>query len=136
MPGLSLNPRMNRTHPLIWVFESLEDDPRYVHKKLFNMETAYLDGLLYLGVVNGQEPWNGLVACTSYDRHAALLSEFPQLSSHKVLGKWLYISQNHPEFEAVALRLANAARARDPRLGVEPKPRRRPAARQKKAEIG
>jgi len=53
------------------------------------------------------------------------LTQYPQLVSHEVLGKWLYISQAHPEFESVAVDLAMMVRRRDPRLGVESKARMR-----------
>jgi|HubBroStandDraft_1064217.scaffolds.fasta_scaffold279929_1 hypothetical protein len=108
-------------NPLLWVFESLEDDPRFVLRKLFSFDAAYLDGRLYLAVAGGKEPWNGMMVCTSREHHASIRSQFPQLVSHQVLGKWLYLSQSHPEFESVAVELAAMARKRDPRLGVESK---------------
>jgi len=52
-------------------------------------------------------------------------AQFPQLVSHQVLGKWLYISQTHGEFESVAMDMARLAHRRDPRLGVESKVRMR-----------
>jgi hypothetical protein len=112
-------------NPLLWVFESLEDDPRFFLRKLFSFDAAYLDERLYLAVAGGKEPWNGLMVCTSRQHHAALRSQFPQLVAHKVLGKWLYLSQSHPEFETTAADLAAMARKRDPRLGVESKVRMR-----------
>ncbi len=59
------------------------------------------------------------MACTFREHHASLRAEFPALAPHKVLGKWLYIPQLHPEFETVATGLVELARRRDPRLGVE-----------------
>jgi hypothetical protein len=112
-------------NPLLWVFEPLEDDPRFFLRKLFSFDAAYLDGRLYLAVAGGKEPWNGLMVCTSREHHAALRSQFPQLASHKELGKWLYLSQSHPEFETIAAELAAMARKRDPRLGVDSKVRMR-----------
>ena len=117
--------KIKQKNPLLWVFESLEDDPRFFLRKLFSFDAAYLDGRLYLAVAGGKEPWNGLMVCTSREHHAAIRSQFPQLVSHKVLGKWLYLSQSHPEFETVAVELAAMARKRDPRLGVESKVRMR-----------
>ena len=64
-----------------------------------------------------------------FSTSAALLKRLPQLRVHSVLGKWLYISQTHADFEAVALEVAEMARRRDPLLGVEPKPRKRSAKR-------
>ena len=117
--------KIKQKNPLLWVFEPLEDDPRFVLRKLFSFDAAYLDGRLYLAVAGGKEPWNGMMVCTSREHHPSLLGQFPQLVSHKVLGKWLYLSQSHPEFETVAQELAAMARRRDPRLGVESKMRQR-----------
>ena len=131
MLSVDLRPRLKGAHPLVWVFEALENDPGYELRRMFNLRAAYLDGLIYLAVAQGEEPWNGLVVCTSHDCHADLQRDFPELVAHAVLGKWLYLSQNHPEFESTAQKLARAALERDPRLGVEPKPRRSRAAKKK-----
>jgi hypothetical protein len=119
------NSRIKPRNPLLWIFEPLEDDTRLIRKKLFSFDAVYLDGLLYLAVSNGKEPWNGLLVCTSYEHHAALTAQFPQLVSHPVLGKWLYLSQLHADFESIAPELVELALKRDPRLGVEPKPKRK-----------
>jgi hypothetical protein len=116
-----MNRKAKSKNALLWLFEPLEDDPRYLRRKLFSFDAAYLDGRLFLAVNDGIEPWNGMMVCTSRDRHAALIAEFPQLASHQVLGKWLYISQAHAEFESVAQELVSLARRRDPRLGIEPR---------------
>lgn len=117
--------RVKPKNPLLWIFESLEDDPRFFLRKLFSFDAAHLDNRLYLAVAGGKEPWNGLLVCTSREYHASIRKQFPQLVPHKVLGKWLYISQAHEEFESVALDLAALARKRDPRLGIESKARMR-----------
>ena len=111
--------RVKIRNPLLWIFEPLEDDPRFFTRKLFSFDAAHLDNRLYLAVATGEEPWNGLLVCTSREHHVSILSQFPELVSHPVLGKWLYLSQTHPEFESVATELAFLARKRDPRLGVE-----------------
>ena len=114
---MKLKPR--RPNTLLWLFEPLQDDPRFLRQRFFNLDAAYLDGRLVLAVKDGKEPWNGILACTSHNHHAALQSQFPQLKPHAVLGKWLYLSQTHPEFETVAQDLVLLARRRDPRLGIE-----------------
>jgi len=116
-----MKPKTKPRNPLLWVFDPLEDDPRYVRRKLFSFDAAYLDGRLYLAVSAGNEPWNGLLVCTAREHHLSLRAQFPQLVSHQVLGKWLYISQTHGEFESVAMDMARLAHRRDPRLGVESK---------------
>jgi hypothetical protein len=115
-----LKAKRKSKNALLWLFEPFEDDPRYMPRRLFSFDAAYLDGRLFLAVKDGKEPWNGLMVCTSRDRHAALIAQFPQLKSHQVLGKWLYISQIHPDFESVSHDLVLLARRRDPRLGVDP----------------
>jgi hypothetical protein len=118
-----MKPRVKLKNPLLFVFEPLEDDPQFFLRKLFSFDAAHLGTRVYLAVSASEEPWNGLLVCTAREQHASLLRQFPQLVSHQVLGKWLYISQTHAEFESVALDLAALARRRDPRLGVESKAR-------------
>jgi hypothetical protein len=114
-----MKPKVKAKNSLLWLFEPLEEDARFVQKKFFSFDAAYLDGRLYLALANGKEPWNGLLVCTSREHHAAIRDEFPQLVSHKVLGKWLYLSVSHAEFESIATELVDMTRKRDSRLGVE-----------------
>lgn len=122
-----MKPKIKSIHPLQWVVESLEGDPTFVQKKMFGTEAVSIDGNLVLALIARDEPWNGLLLCTSREHHDSLMSEWPALKSHAVLGKWLYISQAHIDFESVAESISRRIRARDPRIGVEPKPRKRKA---------
>jgi hypothetical protein len=125
--------KKKKANPLLWLFEPLESDSVYVRQRFFSFDAAYLDGRLYLAVVDGEEPWSGMMVCTWREHHATLQAEFPQLTSHPVLGKWLYISQTHPEFESVAPELVALAGKRDPRLGIEPgKKKKRGTPKKKK----
>jgi hypothetical protein len=126
MPTSKPKPKSNAP---LWILDPLLDDPGFIQSRMFGIDTAYLDGKIYLAIGGKQEPWNGLMLCTSREHHAALLKRFPQLRVHPVLGKWLYISQKHAEFESVAVEVAEMAQRRDPLLGVEPKPRKRAAKR-------
>jgi hypothetical protein len=110
---------------LVWIFEVFERDPTYLRKRMFGCDAAYIDGLLCLVAADRDEPWNGLLACTSQERHAALIEDMPALRQHPVLGKWLYVPQDDPAFEDTAQRMTALVLARDERVGVEPKPRRR-----------
>ena len=110
---------------LVWIFDAFERDSTYVRRRMFGSDAAYLDGLLCLVAADRDEPWNGLLVCTSQERHAALIDEMPALRPHPVLGKWLYVSQNDLAFEGIVERMVRLVLARDPRVGVEPKPRRR-----------
>jgi hypothetical protein len=110
---------------LVWIFEAFERDSTYIAKRMFGCDAAYVNGLLCLVAADRDEPWNGLLVCTSQERHAALIEEMPALRPHPVLGKWLYVPQADPAFEDIAERITSLVLARDWRVGVEPKPRRR-----------
>ncbi|MCG5073971.1 hypothetical protein [Paraburkholderia tagetis] len=109
---------------LLWIFDAFEREPGYLCKLMFGADAAYMDGLLCLIAADREKPFNGLLVCTSRDRHAALIDEMPALQPHPVLGKWLYVTQEDPDFEATAQHLTELVLARDPRVGVEPKPRK------------
>jgi hypothetical protein len=110
---------------LVWIFDAFERDSTYICRRMFGCDAAYIDGLLCLVAADRGEPWNGLLVCTSQERHAALIEEMPALQPHPVLGKWLYVSQDDPAFEIIAQRMTALVLARDQRVGVEPKPRKR-----------
>jgi hypothetical protein len=109
---------------LSWILDAFERDPTYIRKRMFNADAAYIDGRLCIAVGERDEPWNGMLVCTSQAHHAALIADMPALQPHPVLGKWLYVSQNDLAFESVVERVVSLVLARDPRIGVEPKPKR------------
>ena len=109
---------------LAWILEAFERDSTYVRKRMFSFDAAYIDGRLCITVGERDEPWNGMMVCTSQDHHATLIEEMPALRPHPVLGKWLYVSQNDPAFESSVDKVVRLVLARDPRIGVEPKPKR------------
>jgi hypothetical protein len=121
-----------KANSLLWLFEPLEEEPRFVRQKFFFLDAAYLGGRLYLALVDREEPWSGLLVCTSREHHVSLQADFSQLTSHSVLGKWLYLSQSHVDFESVAPELVILAKRRDPRLGVETGTRKRDAGKTRK----
>jgi len=110
---------------LSWVLDALERDPTFVHKRMFSADAAYIDGRLCLTAGDREEPWNGMLVCTSQAHHASLIEQMPALRPHPVLGKWLYVTQADPAFESIVEQVAALVLARDPRIGVEPKPKRR-----------
>ena len=117
--------RAVRQNSLLWILDPLEQDANYVRRKMFGCDAAYLDDMLYLVVADRDEPWNGVMVCTSHERQAALMADIPSLNPHPELGKWLYLPQTDEAFEAIAAQLVDLALARDPRLGVVPKPKAR-----------
>lgn len=128
------NPRIRAkpVHPHQWLWEPLERDPAFVLRSMFGAKAVYLDGKLMLCFTSGEEPWHGLLVCTDQARQAALQADFPALVPHRILPKWLYLSEDSDAFDRNAARLVALARARDPRIGVVPAPKkRRPAKRER-----
>ncbi|WP_353190880.1 hypothetical protein [Pandoraea pnomenusa] len=123
---------------LLWIFEPLERNETYLRKRMFGSEAAYVNGMQCLGVIDRDAPWDGLLVCTSHEHHASLQQEIPALRPHPVLGKWLYVPESDADFEAVAKRVVQLVLAGDPRIGIEPKPRkpRKPHKAAAKRSIG
>lgn len=114
-------------HPLQWLTEPLWDEPTFTLKAWFGGRTVTLHGRHHLVLMVQGEPWQGVLVCTSHEHHASLLAEFPSLVQHPILGKWLYLSEAVESFERDAQRLVRCVRARDPRLGILPSPRKKRA---------
>jgi len=112
-----------KTHPLLWVVESLEEEPSYLAKSMFGCLAVYLHGRLMLVLASGEEPWNGLLIPTEHQHHDALVKEFQAVVQHSVLKKWLYLPEATEDFESVAQDIVEAVRMNDQRFGVEPKER-------------
>lgn len=70
-----------------------------------------------------------MLVVTEREHHASLKADFPSLRPHPILPKWLYLPDSAADFERCAERLVARAKSRDPRIGVFPKPKRRPRAR-------
>jgi hypothetical protein len=127
--------RVRHVHPHQWLWEPLEDDPTFVLRSMFGAKAAYLGGKLMLCFCASEEPWCGVLVCTDRAHHAALTAEFPELTPHPILPKWLYLPETADSFERTATRLVALARRRDPRLGVTPKPRKpRTAAKSRRRD--
>lgn len=116
---------------LLWIFDAFERDETFIHKRMFGSDAAYVGGLLCMIAADRESPWDGLLVCTSQDHHASLMEDMPALRPHPVLGKWLYVPQSDPSFEAVAHAMTARVLAGDARIGVEPKPRKRREAKKK-----
>lgn len=116
----SVRSRLRPIHRHAWLWEPLEGDPTFVLRAMFGAKAAYLDGKLMLCFCASAEPWCGVLVCTDRDRQPALCTEFPVLTPHPILPKWLYLPESADRFEGVAVQLVKLARARDPRLGVVP----------------
>ncbi len=122
---------IHKLHPYEWLWEPLASEATFVLRSMFGAKAAYLDGKLMLCFIASDEPWRGVLVCTDQSRQPALQSEFPELTPHAILPKWLYLPETTNRFEAVAAALVGLARRRDPRLGIIPPPRKRRAKGEK-----
>ena len=116
--------RVTRPHRFQWLWEPLETDPTFVLRPMFGGKSVYLDGKLMLYFSAKTEPWQGLLVCTERDHHSTLLADFPILTPHPILPKWLYLPERSEDFESGAMDIVERIRVGDQRFGVEPKERK------------
>jgi hypothetical protein len=114
-----------RIHPHAWLWEPLESEPSFILGSMFGTKVVYLDGKLMLCFASKEEPWRGLLVCVERESHASLISQFPALSPHPILPKWLYLPESRDGFERVAEQLVALVGQRDPRMGVIPQPKKK-----------
>jgi hypothetical protein len=112
-------------HPYEWLWEGLASDPGFALRSMFGGKSVYLDGKLMLYFAAKAEPWRGLLLCTDRSHHASLVADFADLRPHPILPKWLYLPESAESFERVAVQVVTLTRRRDPRVGVEPQPRKK-----------
>jgi hypothetical protein len=119
----SQSKKKNKQHPLLWVVESLMEEPSYLEKPMFGCLAIYLHGRLTLVIASGEEPWDGLLIPTEHQFHQDIVEDFPDVVQHSVLKKWLYLPEATEDFETVASNIVEAVRMNDQRFGVEPRER-------------
>lgn len=113
-------------HPFHWLIEPLFDDPSFIEKRMFGSRGIYLHGRLVLVLsAQGEADWQGILVATEREAHSSLISEFPALTEHPILGKWLYLPEVCDRFESVAMSIVNRVLADDPRIGVVTAPKSR-----------
>lgn len=111
-----------------WILQAFEGHASFFTKGMFGGLSVYLFGRQMMILVEptktGRWTWHGVLICTDYAHHKALIEEFPQLAPHAVLKKWLYIDSHRDDFEPAMERVAAAIARDDPRFGIQPRPRK------------
>jgi hypothetical protein len=102
----------------------LESEASFILASMFGSKAVYLDGKLVLCFASKSEPWRGMLVCVERESHPSLISQFPSLSPHPILPKWLYLSETRDGFERVAEQLVTLVGERDPRIGIVPHPKK------------
>jgi len=111
-------------NPLLWVVDSIMEEPSYIDRAWFGCRAIYLHGRLMLVLCSGQEPWDGLLIATEHEFHEDIRKKFEKVVKHPVLKKWLYLPEESEDFETVSSEIVEAIRIGDHRFGVEPKERK------------
>jgi hypothetical protein len=112
-------------HRFAWLWEPLEEDATFALRSMFGSKAVYLDGKMMFCFIAKTEPWRGMLVCTHREHHQVLISEFPELAPHPVLGKWLYLPESNDGFDRIAERMIRLALNHDSRIGVVPPQRKK-----------
>jgi hypothetical protein len=83
------------------------------------------------GVKYGFPLWNGVLIPTFREQHESLKNELSSAIEHPVLGKWLYLRAEHPEFENEIEKLVQKISKGDPRIGIASAAKKATKKRQK-----
>jgi hypothetical protein len=107
-----------------WILEGFVEDPTFFTKRMFGGLAAYLFERQMLLLVeptqSGRWNWHGVLVCTDYKHHASLQAEFPALTPHAVLRKWLFIDSTHEDFESTMESVTKCVASNDRRFGILP----------------
>lgn len=137
---------MAKSFSLTWVFEPFETHSTFLTKPMFGGLSAYLYGRMvmvimetpgvreYKGITSNFDLWNGVLLPMERSSHDSLMRDFPDLVSHPVLGKWLYLPMSSPNFESHMERISQLIKQDDMRFGVYPKPRGEKSSKKKKIQ--
>ena len=107
-----------------WIFDAFAGRPTFFTKRMFGGLAAYLHERQMLVLVEptktGRWKWHGVLVCTGHEHQASIRADFPALTPHTVLQKWLYIDSAHRDFEATMEAVARRMAKNDHRFGIVP----------------
>jgi hypothetical protein len=105
-----------------WILEAFAEHPTFFAKSMFGGLAAYLFERQMLVLVepskSGRWNWHGVLLCTDYRHHASIQAEFPALTPHEALRKWLFIDSAREDFESTMEAVAKRVASNDPRFGI------------------
>ncbi len=107
-----------------WILEAFSGHPTFFTKRMFGGLAAYLFERQMLVLVeptkSGRWKWHGVLVCTGYEHHASIRAEFPALTPHDILRKWLFLDSAHEDFESTMEGVAKRIARNDARFGIVP----------------
>ncbi len=108
-----------------WILEPFVDHGTFFTKSMFGGLAVYLFGRLMMLLVeptkSGRWKWHGVLVCTDREHHASIQAEFPALTPHDFLRKWMFVDSTHDDFESTMEAIAKRVVRNDPRFGILPK---------------
>ena len=108
-----------------WIFEAFEKHPGFFTKRMFGGLAAYVHERLMLLLVeptkSGRWKWHGVLVCTGFEDHASIRADFPALTPHDILRKWLWVDSKDDGFEETMEAVARRMARNDPRFGIVPR---------------
>ena len=124
-------PPARSAHRYAWLWEPLENNAPFDLRSMFGARAVYMGGRCQLLFFAKKDPWRGVLVATDRQHHDSLVKEFPSLSAHPVLTKWLYLPETSGDFESTAQRLVTLVGRCDSRIGVESSPKEKKTGGQK-----
>ena len=118
-----------------WILDAFTGRPTFFTKRMFGGLAAYLPERQMLVLVEptktGRWKWHGVLVCTDHEHQASIRADYPALTPHRVLRKWLYIDSMHEDFESTIDAVAKCIARNDRRFGIVPRSAtsRRPGSR-------
>ena len=107
-----------------WIVDAFAGRATFFTKRMFGGLAAYLHERQMLVLVEptktGRWKWHGVLVCTGHEHHASIRADFPALTPHAVLRKWLYIETAHQDFESTMEAVARRMARNDHRFGILP----------------
>lgn len=126
---------MVKHSPHYWLAEPLLELDSHIERRMFGSDAIYAYGRLQIVLCTGnEEPWTGILIPTDKTRQPELIKQFPLLSAHSVLGKWLYLSAENDEFERIAQTIVSLILQNDARIGVEPSRAKKKSGKRNKSK--
>ncbi len=113
-----------KSHDYDFLIEPIADDPSFVRKPMFGAVGCYLNGKMVCVLARTKPQWRGLLVTVERDQHDSIRKDFPALEPHSILPKWLYLPEEHDDFETIGEAIIEAIRQGDTRFGVTPPPRK------------
>lgn len=124
--------KITKTFLLLEYFEALASDPSFTTSKMFGCLALYYKGLNIAVIAESPgekaykdqkfkfDIWDGVLFPTDKEHHPSLLEQFPKLTSHPILGKWLYLPQQFEEFDDTLIQMVRLIKRQDTRFGIIP----------------